>query len=155
MTHCSHPGKAADLVVALLRLWSHARRRHANPLPAMYARGLRAGAGQELVAACESCFLLTEACLGRRLIAGAAAAGPAGGLTRDEAALLLMLRHAPAVGPACGSAAIPHGLPGALGWACFAVLRALGDDMAAAPDRPDECGGARQCPFDLPVAQAA
>ncbi len=135
-----------DLFIALFRLWAQARRRCANPLPAMYGHGDRVGASAELVPACESCFALTEACLGRPLCAGG------GALSRDERGLLLLVRHAPALGPTQGSASVPHGLPGALCWASFAVARALGEGatIAVPPPAPDE-----ECPFGPLTAWAA
>ncbi len=140
-----NPG--VDLFIALFRLWSQARLRCANPLPDMYAHGARCGATAELVPACESCFVLTEACLGRPLGRGGDEA-----LSRDEQALLLMLLHAPSVGPVRGSESVPHGLPGALCWASFAVTRALGE--AVAVDMPPRLSDT-QCPFGPLTAWAA
>lgn len=140
--------EAARLAITLLRHWTQARLLLANPLPAMHECVAAAGASPELAWACESCFALTEACLGRPLDAAEAGAGDR--LTQDEQALLLMLAHACA--PENG--AIPHGLPGALNWASYAVARALaamgqGDEtrsLAVAPAR---------CPFEGVTAWAA
>lgn len=139
----------AELFIALFRIWADARARCANPLPDMYAHGARSGAAAELVPACESCFALTEACLGRALRRGGDV------LSRDEEGLLLMLLHAPSVGSARGTERVPHGLPGALCWASFAVSRALGDGAAMAMPLPPQQQPGDICPFGSLVARAA
>lgn len=145
-------GERADLVVALFRRWSNARLSRVNPLPAMYDLGERHGAAPELVPACESCFSLTETCLGRPLCAGASGSEA---FTRDELAMLLMLQQAPGSGPTRGSETIPHGLPGALCWASFAVVRALGDGVDAIDESVVSAFPGRTCPFGPLPARAA
>lgn len=130
------------LVVRMLRLWCAARSIAENPLPHMQAQVAPLLPSPEFVPACDSLFALTEAVVGRPL---AAARCGSASLSGDESAMLAMLRHAPASGSIHTSWAVPHGLPAALRWAAFAVLRALDDRTcrrdatpAALPER---------CPF--------
>ncbi|KHL25847.1 hypothetical protein PK98_04385 [Croceibacterium mercuriale] len=116
------PGCGEQTLVALFRLWQRHRGDGVNPLPAMAAlatlHGMPADGSVQLAVACDSFLALTEACLDRPLQPGIDAAGSV-----DERALLVTLRQMPvleAIGP---SLALPHGLPGALQWAAFAVLR--------------------------------
>ena len=120
------PAKAVDAdgageIVALFRIWHVAREQHDNPLPQMSA-ALGGSSSPELVPACDSFFALTQACLGRRLVASPDGS-PA--FSADEVALLETLRQVPALLTFGPNAALPHGLPGALQWAALAVLRAL------------------------------
>ncbi len=106
-----------------------------NPLPAMLKMA-RDQFDCTLVPACDSYFALSEACLGRQL--AVSANGPRDvpldiTLTADERALLTALRHCPLPSEAVRMApGIPHGLPGALCWAAYAVRRALGVQQASA-----------------------
>ncbi len=117
----------AALVARMLRVWRSARSIGENPLPHMLERSAPFEPGPEFVTACDSLFALTEAVLGRPL---APARCCSAALSGDEAALLVMLRHAPAAGSIETTRAVPHGLPAALQWAAFAVVRALGDTFA-------------------------
>jgi hypothetical protein len=97
----------------------------------------------ELAVACASLFDLVEAHLGRPLVPECCCARE---LSRDERALLGVLRHAPEVGQPMGSAAIPHGLPGAICWAAFAARRALAASFGEVPEVP-RAEAPRECPF--------
>ena len=93
------------------------------------------------VAACDSLFGMTEAALERRL---APARCCSARLSRDEAAVLAVLRHAPVAGAVHTSRAVPHGLPETLRWSALEVLEALGaDPTVVSADIP-----AARCPFD-------
>ncbi|WP_126665529.1 hypothetical protein [Croceibacterium ferulae] len=122
-------GCGEQALLALFRQWDRHRQDGANPLPAMARQaaehgrqaGLAADASAQLAVACDSFFALTEASLARALQAGSDDGPP----SADECALLATLRQVPvlqAVGP---NPVLPHGLPGALQWAGFAVLRWL------------------------------
>jgi len=140
-------GCGEQALVALFRLWHRHRSEGVNPLPAMAEQarehgelaGLPAEGCTQLAVACDSFFALAEACVGRVLICGSADAPP----SADERALLATLRQVPvlqAIGP---NALLPHGLPGALQWAAFAVLRwpdVGGDDPVGLPP-------VRSCPY--------
>jgi len=134
--------EGAGLVTRLLRVWRAVRSIGENPVPHMQARIAPSLPSPELAPACDSLFMLTEAVLGRPLVTGRCGSI---GLSRDETAVLLMLRHWRAAGSVRTSAAVPHGLPEALRWAAFAVTRALDErfdlgDIGAA-------GAAGRCPF--------
>lgn len=144
-------GCGEQALVALFRLWHRLRGDGANPLPAMaelaaehgQLAGLEADACAQLAVACDSFFALTQACLGRPLIPGEEDSAP----SADEDALLATLRHVPvleAIGP---SPALPHGLPGALQWAAFAVLRWI--DVGAS-EQVQPPAAATGCPYLRP-----
>jgi len=136
----------AEQVVALFRTWRGAVERGANPLAAMSASLEPLRPSLELAPACDSFFALTQACLGRPLLSA-----PPGSPQRsaDEEALLATLRQIPALMALGPNAAIPHGLPGALQWAAFAVLRALNApaELEFEPEPPPAF-----CPFGPPTA---
>jgi hypothetical protein len=134
------------LFVRLLRKWSAARASGENPVPHMQAMVLPFDPSPDLALACASLFDLVQAHLGRILVPECCCSNA---LSRDEEALLGVLRHAPEAGNPIASAAIPHGLPGAIRWAAFAVRRALAasfgtDDLL---DVPERAPFARACPF--------
>lgn len=108
--------------VRLLRKWSAARASGENPLPHMQTLAAPFEPSPDLTVACASLFDLVEAHLGRLLVPECFC-GRA--LSRDEEALIGLLRYAPEAGLPFASATIPHGLPGAIRWAAFAVTRAL------------------------------
>jgi hypothetical protein len=110
--------------VKLFRTWSAARAMGENPLPHMQSCTLPFEPAPELVVACDSLFSLTIAHLGRDLVPECCCSRA---LSRDEAVLIGILRHALACGVAITSPAIPHGLPCAIRWAAVAILRALHD----------------------------
>ena len=114
----------ASLVIMMLRSWSSARSAHENPLPDMYAKSAPSGASPEFVVACDSLFTLTEAVLARPLLPARSCSTR---LSRDEAALLMLIASSPQTGTVETTTCVPHGLPGALRWAAMSVRRALGD----------------------------
>ena len=131
------------IFVRLFRLWSAARAGGGNPVPAMQeSLGLFQPA-PELALACASLFDLVEAHLGRPLVPECCCGRE---LSHDEKALLGVLRHAPEAGQPLASAAIPHGLPGAICWAAFAVRRALAASFGEMPEVP-RAEAPRECPF--------
>lgn len=127
--------------VRLFRLWAAAREAGENPLPHMQDAAAPLGAAPELAVACASLFELIEGQLDRRLVPECCCS-PA--LSRDEQALLGVLRHAPQRGQPFTTAAVPHGLPGAICWAAFAVRRALGGSFGNDGEQP----APSRCPFD-------
>ncbi len=136
------PSIGSLVFVRLFRLWAAAREAGENPLPHMQeAVGLFLPA-PELAVACASLFELVEGQLGRRLVPECCCS-PA--LSRDEQALLGVLRHAPDAAQPVASAAVPHGLSGAICWAAFAIRRALGASFAGAAENPELPA---VCPFD-------
>jgi hypothetical protein len=137
----SPPSLGALIVVRLFRLWAAARDEGENPLPPMRDAAWPFASAPELPVACASLFDLVEAHLARRLVPECCCSAE---LSRDERALLGVLRHAPAGGQPLAGAAIPHGLPGAVCWAAFAIRRALGASFggaleAAAGPAPAAC----------------
>ena len=142
-------GCGEQALLALFRTWHRRRSEGANPLPAMadlaaeHSRltGLSSDVCAQLAVACDSFFALTEACLGRALQPGSDDGPP----SADEQGLLATLLQVPvlqAVGP---NPALPHGLPGALQWAAFAVLRWLG----VGRDHEVELPPVSSCPYSL------
>lgn len=130
------------VIVKLFRLWAAAREAGENPLPHMQDAVALLGPAPELAVACASLFELIEGQLARRLVPECCCS-PA--LSRDEHALLGVLRHAPDAGQPLTGSAIPHGLPGAIRWAAFAVRRALGSRF----DEEAEDGAVPAvCPFE-------
>ena len=129
------------MVVKLFRLWAAAREAGENPLPHMQDVVRLIGPGPELAVACASLFELVEGQLGRRLVPECCCSPS---LSRDERALLGVLRHAPESGQPFTSAAVPHGLPGAIRWAAFAIRRALGARFAG---EAEESEIPAMCPF--------
>ena len=133
--------------VRLLRKWSAARASGENPLPHMLALTAPFGPSPDLTVACASLFDLVEAYLGRLLVPECCCSHA---LSRDEDALLGLLRYAPEAGLPLSSAAIPHGLPGAIRWASFAVTRALEamfGEQGALGDVEARATVAAVCPF--------
>lgn len=129
------------VIVKLFRLWAAAREAGENPLPHMQGAVALLLPAPELAVASASLFELVESQLGRRLVP-ACCCSPA--LSRDERALLGVLRHAPEAGQPLTGAVVPHGLPGAIRWAAFAVRRALGSSFDGEPDEPE---APPVCPF--------
>lgn len=125
----SSPPLASLAFVRLFRLWSAARATGTNPLPPMNDTMALFAPAPELAIACASLFDLVEAHLERRLVSECCCSHD---MSRDERALLGVLRHAPAAGLPLTRSAIPHGLPGAICWAAFAVRRALGRSFGEA-----------------------
>jgi len=142
--HLPSGTSGAEQVIGLFRIWRTALERGANPLAAMFATLDGERASPELVSACDSFFALTQACLGRSLLC-AEPESPA--LSADEEALLETLRQVPALLAGGPSTGIPHGLPGALQWAGFAVLRACNAPPELEPSFEPR-SGPLVCPFD-------
>lgn len=138
----------AALVTRMLRIWQAARAIGENPLPRMHEVSVPLVSAPDFVMACDSLFALTEAVLGRGLEPGRCCSNR---LSRDEAALLCMLRYAPGAGPMRTSRAVPHGLPAALSWAAFAVVRALGGASGDGAVEPVP----ERCPFGAPAFDRA
>ncbi|MEO1044566.1 MAG: hypothetical protein AAFX04_03915 [Pseudomonadota bacterium] len=135
----------SEIIVRLFRCWSAARSMGCNPLPEMHNAIAFFKPAPELGSACESLFCLTEALLGRILEPGYSCSPT---LSRDERALLLLLRLTPSAGHIHTSRAIPHGLPTALQCAAWSVLRALGDVLSPDPENAELYVSAGTCPFD-------
>lgn len=109
-------------VVRLLRRYTVCQQINAAPLPLLTELGSELGIAAPPVVALASVFQLTEACLGRPLIAECCCSPST---STDERALLLLLTRARDAGPALGSSDVPHGLPGALAWAVASTRRLL------------------------------
>lgn len=134
---------AQGVVVRLFRAWSVQVDIDAPAMERLQEIVAPLGLPDETAIACASLFELVESHLGRRLVRECCCSQR---FSRDERALLGVLELAPSLGTIAGSAAVPHGLPGAIVWACIAVRRALGmsePDPAWAADT----GPVRQCPF--------
>jgi hypothetical protein len=140
------PSIGSLVFVRLFRLWAAAREAEENPLPPMQEVVASIGPAPDLAIACASLFELVEGQLDRRLVPECCCS-PA--LSRDEQALLGVLRHAPDAGQPLSSSAVPHGLPGAICWAAFAVRRAFGASLTGEPMAPSAREPAPAvCPFD-------
>src|SRR5687768_1249442 len=125
----SQAGWSGLIAVRLLRRWVAIRDMGQAQLPGLVEFGTRLGVSPQVAIALASLFQLTEATLGRPLIAERCCRGILG---RDERAILLLLASLP--GPPAPSAppAIPHGISGALAWAVISVRRLLA---------LEDCGG--------------
>ena len=94
------------------------------------------------IVALASVFQLTEAVLGRRLVAGCCCSRC---LSGDERAIVRLLgSRMPAV-PGTATPDIPHGLPGALAWAVLSARRLCGDLVPSVPYATANSGD--NCPF--------
>jgi len=154
MLHCAigngQPACGTKAVIALFRIWSKARVDGTNALPAMVACARRHGANEpsqleaapQLAVAADSFFALTEACLGRALVRSERE----NALSGDEAALIATLRQVPVLEEIGPNRAVPHGLPGALQWAAFAVLRWVDVGEGAGVDAQYAV-----CPYSVPT----
>lgn len=139
------PAIGPMIFVRQFRLWAAARAKGEHPLPHMQAAVSLFETAPELSVACASLFDLVEAQL-ERALAPECCCSPS--LSRDERALLGILRHAPEAGQPLTSSAVPHGLPGAICWAAFAIRRALAEtftDQFGTPDPATEPHST--CPF--------
>ena len=134
------------LVPRMLRVWQAARCCDENPLPQMHARTAPFAVTPEFVPACDSLFALTEAVLRRRLIPARSCSAM---LSRDEVAVMALLRCCPDAGTVQTSAVVPHGLPGALHWAAYAVRSALAETFDLADATPTAAIVPQRCPFEL------
>ncbi|WP_374408113.1 hypothetical protein [Pelagerythrobacter sp.] len=138
---------AQGIVIRLFRAWSAQTEAGAPAMARLQQIVAPLGLPDESAIACASLFELIESHLGRRLERECCCSPR---YSRDERALLGVIELAPSLGSLAGSAtgsrAVPHGLPGAIVWACVAIRRAFGMSEggseaghAAAPDG--------QCPF--------
>lgn len=134
------------IFIRLMRKWSAARASGENPHPPMQAMILPFEPSPDLALACASLFDLVEAHLGRPLVPDCCCSQS---LSRDEEALLSLLRHAPEAGQPMTGGTVPHGLPGAIRWAAFAATRALAATFGDSPiiSRPPERLPVTACPF--------
>lgn len=132
---------AQGIVIRLFRAWSAQVEAGQAPMKRLQEIVAPLGLPDETAIACASLFELVEGHLGRRLVREACCSRR---LSPDESALLGVLRVAPVLSTASGTAAVPHGLPGAIVWAVVAVRRALG--MAGHEDGTGDAPP-RECPF--------
>lgn len=139
---------AQGVVIRLFRAWSAQIEAGHAPMARLQEIVAPLGLPDETVIACASFFELVESHLGRRLAREACCSRR---LSPDESALLGVLRVAPSLAGIAASAAVPHGLPGAIVWAVVSVRRALGmaEPEEGALPRPQ-----RVCPFSPPVPRA-
>ena len=138
------------LFVRLLRKWSAARASGENPVPHMHAAAGPFEPSPDLAIACASLFELVEAHLERQIVPECCCSKA---LSCDEEALIGLLLHAPEAGQPFSSHVVPHGLPGALRWAAFAVTRALAatfDGDGRIDVIPSFATSQRGCPFGAP-----
>ncbi len=94
------------------------------------------------IVALESVFQLTEAVLGRRLVAECCCSRC---LSGDERAVIRLLGSRMPTLPGTATPDIPHGLPGALAWAVLSVRRLCGDIVPHIPKIVAD--GVDGCPF--------
>lgn len=135
---------AQGVVIRLFRAWSAQVDAGHAPMERLQEIVAPLDLPDETAIACASLFELIEGHLGRRLIRESCCSRR---LSPDESALLGVLRVAPSLSAVAGTAAVPHGLPGAIVWAVIAVRQALG--MVESDDGPDEESHAPVpvCPF--------
>ena len=135
---------AQGVVIRLFRAWSAQVEAGLAPMERLQAIIASLGLPDETAIACASLFELVEGHLGRRLVRESCCSRR---LSPDESALLGVLRVAPSLSAVAGTAAVPHGLPGAIVWAVIAVRQALG--MTEPDDGPDDAsqGPFPACPF--------
>lgn len=138
------PSTGMFVFVRMFRVWAAARASGENPLPHMEEPLEMFAASPELTAACASMFDLVEAHLGRPLVPECCCAHR---LSRDEQALLALLRHAPAAAQPLASPAVPHGLPGAIRWAALAIGRAMDGTFERDNAPVIEAAEPGRCPF--------
>ena len=137
----SSPTLGSLIFIRLFRLWAAARAEQENPLPHMQDASWLYASAPELAVACASLFDLVEAHLHRPLVPECCCSAA---LSRDEEALLGVLRHAPEAGQPLTAPPTPPGLPGAICWAAFAIRRALGSGAGGEGEAPT------RCPFATP-----
>lgn len=138
------PPPGLPLAIVLLRRWRVERNAGRPPLPRLFA-ALDGKAPVNLVVACDSLFALAEAILGRRLEAGYSKEPE---LSTDERGILLLIRHGRKAGPIATSWRVPHGLPGVLSLAAFAVQQALLELGEACADGSELTAIVQNCPFE-------
>jgi hypothetical protein len=131
-----HPSLAWNefVILRLFRRFAAARTWNENPMPPMIALAREIGTTAQTAISLCSAFQLSEAALGRPMIAECCCSHAQ---SADERALLSMF----SAGSASGWQ-VPHGLPGALCWAIDSALLSLG----GWPHTPQELD-ATTCPF--------
>ena len=132
---------AQGIVVRLFRAWSAQTESGAPAMERLQAIVAPLGLPDETAIACASLFELIESHLGRRLERECCCSQRFSG---DEKALLGVIELAPSLGALSGSVAVPHGLPGAIVWACIAIRRAFGMSECDATSAGPSAG---RCPF--------
>jgi hypothetical protein len=110
------------LLPAMLRTWSAAREIGENPLPHMTRKAGTLCPSPEVAVACASLFALAEAVMGRVLVPECCCSKA---LSRDEYALLTLLRSGPDARTIQEGRGDMPGLVEALCWAMIGVRRAL------------------------------
>ena len=128
------------VIVRLFRRWVAARAQGQSMIVSLSALGTELNAPLMLPVALDSLFQLTEFCLGRPLRAECCCSTAC---SSDERAILLLIAHGPDADRVSPSAAVPHGLPGALVWAATSVRVIIADELG--PTRASE--NCRICPF--------
>jgi hypothetical protein len=131
------------IFVQMFRRWSAARDTGVDCRLTMAEAYRGPGTAMMAAVAADSLIELVEAHLGRRL-AGERCCSPT--LAPDEAALLGLLHYAASADSVAATAAVPHGLSGAIRWAARAVRRELGFPRVSAVTGPDT-GRPVHCPF--------
>jgi len=132
------PPRHSHRIVRLMRRWAAEGRLGDRRLAGFVAFAGTIGVQPVPAVAIASLFQLTEACLGRPLVAECCCSR---NLSRDERAILLMLGSALPAHPHRSGPQIPHGLPGALLWAIESVRTLFGADDQPTP------GSLSHCPF--------
>lgn len=142
---------AQGVVIRLFRAWSAQVEAGHPPMRRLQEIVAPLGLPDETAIACASLFELIEGHLERRLVREACCSRR---LSPDESALLGVLRVGPSLSAVAGTAAVPHGLPGAIIWAVIAVRQALG--MTEPDDGADDptTGPLPACPFSPRTRQA-
>jgi len=116
-------GEVEIIFVRLFRLWALGQKECETNLSRMHQAASDLRLPDETAVACASLFELVGGVLGRTLTPECCCSKV---FSADEEALLGILRVAPHLEPGCGSAAVPHGLPGAIHWAALTVRMAFG-----------------------------
>lgn len=133
------------IFVRLFRLWAMGREDHTSALPAMHEEATKHGYKDQTAAACASLFELVEGHLGRQLVRECCCSPQ---FSADEKALIGILRSAPSLTSGMGSREVPHGLPGAIGWAASCICDAMGIAIDSNIQALKNSAANRQdCPF--------
>lgn len=142
---------AQGVVIRLFRAWSAQVEAGHAPMERLQEIVAPLRLPDETAIACASLFELIEGHLGRRLVRESCCSRR---LSPDESALLGVLRVVPSLSAVSGTAAVPHGLPGAIIWAVIAVRQALGmtePDAGAGGTSPRPFPA---CPFSPRIERA-
>ena len=123
-------------MVRLMRRWTAEAREGGPQLAGFVTFAATLGIQPMAAVAIASLFQLTEACLGRSLVAECCCSRR---MSRDERAILLLLGTARPAHPHQSFPQIPHGLPAALLWTVESVRKLTGDFADLATARPARC----------------